>query len=90
MLDRLLSLLVPPACLARADGGARQVGAGRAGRRARGRFDIRAVARAPGAVALVDDVHTTGATLRACAAALRSAGAEHVVCVTYARALRGG
>ena len=75
------------ACLARADGGARQVGAGRAGRRARGRFDIRTVARAPGAVALVDDVHTTGATLDACARALRAAGALRVVTITYTRTL---
>ena len=47
-------------------------------------------ARRPARAVLVDDVHTTGATLRACAAALRSAGAQRVACVTYARALRGG
>jgi len=45
---------------------------------------------APARAVLVDDVHTTGATLRACAVALRSAGAQRVACVTYARALRGG
>src|SRR3989442_324280 len=44
----------------------------------------------PAQAVLVDDVHTTGATLRAGAAALRAAGAERVVCVTYARALRRG
>jgi len=36
---------------------------------------------------LVDDVHTTGATLDACARALKAAGAERVVALTYARAL---
>jgi predicted amidophosphoribosyltransferase len=36
---------------------------------------------------LVDDVHTTGATLETCAAALLRAGAERVVAVTWARAL---
>ena len=35
---------------------------------------------------LVDDVHTTGATLRECAGVLKSIGAQEVYCVTLARA----
>ena len=42
----------------------------------------------PGVVALVDDVYTTGATLDACARALRDAGAQVVEGFTLARAVR--
>ena len=42
---------------------------------------------APPVVLLVDDVHTTGATLDACARTLKAAGARRVAALTYARTL---
>ena len=45
-------------------------------------------ARAPGALVLVDDVYTSGATVSAAATALRKAGARRVEVVTFARAVR--
>ncbi|MEA3408493.1 MAG: phosphoribosyltransferase family protein, partial [Chloroflexota bacterium] len=38
-------------------------------------------------ILLVDDVMTTGATLRACSQALREGGAKEVVCLTLTRAV---
>jgi predicted amidophosphoribosyltransferase len=73
-------------CLAR-DGpaGARQVGRDRAERLAGP--SVRATGPAPVRALLVDDVCTTGATLAACAAELRAAGAEEVGAVVYARTI---
>ena len=73
-------------CLRRR-GGARQVGAGRRERLEAQRVDVFVVSRAPERALLIDDVHTTGATLEACARALKDAGATQVLALTYARAL---
>jgi predicted amidophosphoribosyltransferase len=74
-------------CLKRTDRGRRQVGAGRSTRRSAGRFAAIAVAPPPSAAVLVDDVHTTGATLDVCARALKDGGARWVGAITYVRTL---
>jgi predicted amidophosphoribosyltransferase len=81
-----LELPLQPA-LARRDRAGRQTRAGRTARRAEGRIVVEATTAVPAPVLLVDDVHTTGATLDACARALAQAGAPRVVAVTYARTL---
>ena len=81
LAERLEAPLTP--CLARR-GGRRQVGRRRAERLAHPPR-VRVVADVPRSVMLVDDVLTTGATLTSCAQALRAAGAQRVVAVTFAR-----
>jgi ComF family protein len=66
---------------------AHQLGASRAARRDAANLHFTAHGPAPARVVLVDDVHTTGATLSACARALREAGSEHVSAITWARTL---
>jgi predicted amidophosphoribosyltransferase len=72
-------------CLVRGRDAPPQAGASRAERLRNGGRTISAAGRTPPRAVLIDDVHTTGATLDACARALLDAGAESVVAVTYAR-----
>lgn len=73
------------ACLVRRGGG-RQVGKRRAQRIGHPPL-IQARGQVPRSVLLIDDVLTTGATLSACARALRQAGAVRVVAITFTRRL---
>jgi predicted amidophosphoribosyltransferase len=72
-------------CLIR-EGGSRQRGRSRS-RRVGQPPRIQARGEVPRSVLLVDDVLTTGATLSACARALRSAGAIRVAAITFTRRL---
>jgi predicted amidophosphoribosyltransferase len=72
-------------CLRRSGGG-RQVGRRRADRLGHPP-QVHARGEVPRSVLLVDDVLTTGATLSACARALRSGGAVRVVAITFTRRL---
>jgi predicted amidophosphoribosyltransferase len=74
-------------CLVRARAATRQVGRARDARLRRPELVL--AGRAPPGIAavLVDDVHTTGATLESGALALRRAGFLHIAAVTYVRTL---
>jgi len=79
--------LPPRPCLRRRDHAERQVGSSRAQRRRSGRLTIELRAPPPPLALLVDDVHTTGATLDACAGTLVAGGCREVIALTYTRTL---
>jgi predicted amidophosphoribosyltransferase len=74
--------------LERSGGGERQRGLSLAARRANVSGAFEAAGGIAGALVLVDDVYTTGATASAASSALRRAGAARVHVVTFARAIR--
>jgi ComF family protein len=74
-------------CLIRSGPSVTQIGRNRAERRTGPVGTINAVGGVPKTVLLVDDVVTTGATLRACRDALVAAGAREIAAVCFARTI---
>jgi competence protein ComFC len=72
-------------CLRRRGPGPPQVGRTRGARLAGPAGSIEARGRVPPVALIVDDVVTTGATLAACATALRRAGTTEVAAIAFAR-----
>jgi ComF family protein len=74
-------------CLARTGSPATQVGRDRSERRVGPAGSVELTAPLPDRVVLVDDVATTGATLAACAAVARAAGAREITALVFARTM---
>jgi predicted amidophosphoribosyltransferase len=88
-LARDLRCPFAPLLLSRGRERAPQAGLHRSDRRANveGAFRVPRGARPPARVLLLDDVCTSGATVRECARALKTGGVDHIVVVTVARAV---
>jgi len=86
-LARLAGWPFAPLVLRRAGGNRPQAGLRLSDREenVRGVFRAPPGLRPPPEILLLDDVYTSGATARACARALKTAGAEHIVVLTVAR-----